>query len=225
MAGTYAAARIDEKDKTPPQGGPAIIPRTLRMKEEIKEGFDNDNKNVIIIDLMVHRLIKEIEFVNELEKYQKDLGRDVASFLAQNPKWERAIKALNLSPDTTLAPVLPGEERHLVTQEDLPDKAPALWTKDKQPGDTPPDFIQRHYGCWIGKGFARNDLRRLDPQLYRALYNWQRTNKLPEGLDLPTKSESIARTGSEEPPPETVEAMRLAWRLQKRRQSAHRHER
>lgn len=50
----------------------------------------------------------------------------------------------------------------------LPEKAPALWSERTTGRDVrPSDFIQEHYGKWIGKGLAREHLMRLD----RALYN------------------------------------------------------
>lgn len=84
-----------------------------------------------------------------------------------------------------------GEDRaaSLPARLPLPEEAPALWAKDKQKGDTPVTFIQRHYAPWLGKGLSRPDIRRLDPQLYMALANWLRGNPLPEGFDLPTKKQ------------------------------------
>ena len=75
----------------------------------------------------------------------------------------------------------------------LPDVAPAQWATDKQPGDTPPAFIQRHYEPWLGKGLARPDIKRLDTQLYVALANWLRNNDMPDDLDLPTLKEKNDR--------------------------------
>lgn len=90
----------------------------------------------------------------------------------------------------------------------LPERAPALWRKPKEtdpdfdpsddreckhPGDTPPDFIRRHYGPWLGNGLTRADIRRLDPPLYMALANWLRHNELPTDLDLPTLKEENDR--------------------------------
>ena len=68
----------------------------------------------------------------------------------------------------------------------LPEKVSALWAEAKEPDDTPPAFIQRHYAPWLGNGLTRADVRRLDPQLYMALANWLRKNDLPEGFELPT---------------------------------------
>lgn len=75
----------------------------------------------------------------------------------------------------------------------IPEKAPAFWKQDKQKGDTPVSFIQRHYGEWLGKGLSRPDVKRLDEPLYRALYSWLRSNDLPDGFDLPTAKEANDR--------------------------------
>jgi|GEM_PF-4733292 len=72
---------------------------------------------------------------------------------------------------------------------ELPSVAPALWTQDRLRSDTPPDFIKRHYEPWLGKGLARSDIRRLDPNLYESLANWLRKNQMPEDMDLPTLKE------------------------------------
>ncbi|MBV8979138.1 MAG: hypothetical protein JOZ13_17340 [Alphaproteobacteria bacterium] len=70
----------------------------------------------------------------------------------------------------------------------LPTKAPALWKNDKEKGDTPPNFIRRHYSPWI-PGLSRGELRKLDPDLYQALYNWLKRNEMPDDLDLPTRAQ------------------------------------
>lgn len=75
----------------------------------------------------------------------------------------------------------------------VPTTAPALWAKEKQSGDTPPDFIKRHYPNCLGHGLTRADIRRLDPQLYIALDNWHRHNDFPDDFDLPTLKESNDR--------------------------------
>lgn len=76
----------------------------------------------------------------------------------------------------------------------LPEKAPAFWAEAKQPGDTPPDFIKRHYGKWLrsdGLGLARADIGRLDLSLYTSLANFLRKNTLPDDCPLPKKSEVV----------------------------------
>lgn len=71
----------------------------------------------------------------------------------------------------------------------LPSHPPALWATDKHAGETPPDFIKRHYEPWIGRGLARPDIKRLDARLYVALNNWLRHNEIPSDLNLPTLKE------------------------------------
>lgn len=70
----------------------------------------------------------------------------------------------------------------------LPDQAPATWKADKQPGETPPDFIRRVYAPWLGHGLTRADIKRFDEPLYRSLYKWLSNprNEMPDDLDLPT---------------------------------------
>lgn len=104
-----------------------------------------------------------------------------------------------------------------VTRPTLPEKAPALWAEAKEPGDTPPTFIQRHYAPWLGKGLSRADVRHLDPQLYMALANWRRKNDLPEGFALPTKSEKLAAEAPSADSHEAAAVRRLAYRLDKAR--------
>ncbi|MBJ7319217.1 MAG: hypothetical protein JHC96_10495 [Brevundimonas sp.] len=74
-----------------------------------------------------------------------------------------------------------------------PETAPVFWAREKQVGDTPPDFIRRVYAPWLGKGLTRPDIKRLDPQLYVALSNWLRKNEMPNDLDLPTLKEANDR--------------------------------
>lgn len=102
-------------------------------------------------------------------------------------------------------------------RQPLPEKAPALWAQAKEPGDTPPTFIQRHYAPWLGKGLSRADVRHLDPQLYMALANWRRKNDLPEGFALPTKSEKLAAEAPSADSHEAAAVRRLAYRLDKAR--------
>lgn len=75
----------------------------------------------------------------------------------------------------------------------LPSSAPALWKAAKLPTDTPPQFIKRVYGEWLGKGLDRPTVRRLDPSLGQALDNWLRKNDMPPDVDLPKAKERNAR--------------------------------
>lgn len=78
----------------------------------------------------------------------------------------------------------------------LPERAPAIWKDDKLDGDSPPDFIKRHYGPWLrddGTGLTRPDIKRLDRTLYVAIANWLQKdgNAFPSDCPVPTKSEAI----------------------------------
>lgn len=76
----------------------------------------------------------------------------------------------------------------------VPDAPPALWKNGKLAGDTPPDFIKRHYGPWLNAdatGLTRPDIKRLDPSLYMALANWLRKNELPDDCPVPIKSQRL----------------------------------
>ncbi len=54
----------------------------------------------------------------------------------------------------------------------LPDTAITLWA-DAPRSESPVDFIRRIYGTYIERAaFTQADLKRLDPKLYRALFNW-----------------------------------------------------
>jgi hypothetical protein len=80
------------------------------------------------------------------------------------------------------------------SQPPLPETPPALWKESKEPGDTPPEFIRRHYGPWLNvdaTGLTRPDIKRLDPSLYMALANWLRKNELPDDCPVPIKSQRL----------------------------------
>jgi hypothetical protein len=83
----------------------------------------------------------------------------------------------DLSPNemTTLLAVLAG--RSFMNTPDagalLPSKAPELWSeRDLNMRENAPKFTTRVYAQWIGKGLARRDIARLDPDLYKALSVW-----------------------------------------------------
>lgn len=86
----------------------------------------------------------------------------------------------------------------------LPDKAPRLW-KDREKGETRPDFIQSTYGIWLGadvpedKQFSRGLYDALDPTGYKALTRWEdQGNELPAGFGLPERQSKTT--------PEEIEA-------------------
>jgi len=70
---------------------------------------------------------------------------------------------------------------------EFPNQAPALWSQDKQRGDTPVTFIKRTYEPWLSRGLQSADLRRLDPQLYNAYYTHLRRHP-DDSLQLPRRA-------------------------------------
>ena len=137
---------------------------------------------------------KEIVELEEFVEHQFTEGRDpIAQKLmeldARLPVAEGRQKASEIV--TELFPELLGTIAE--SSVTLPSMAPASWAKGKQPGDTPPEFIRRHYAPWLGKGLTRPDIKRLDPQLYVGLNNWLRNNEMPADVDLPTLKEKNDR--------------------------------
>lgn len=58
--------------------------------------------------------------------------------------------------------------------------------RDKSKKETPPDFILRVYSKWLGRGLLRSHIK-IDKNLYQALSNWLRKNKMPDFLPLPNE--------------------------------------
>ena len=78
-----------------------------------------------------------------------------------------------------------GEKHATDTAPPLPSKAPALWKqRTTGPEVPPPQFIEKHYSKWLGRGLTRSDLRKLDRPLYQAFASWIRRNpdKIPDRL-------------------------------------------
>ncbi|WP_033927323.1 hypothetical protein [Sphingomonas sp. 35-24ZXX] len=76
----------------------------------------------------------------------------------------------------------------------LPTEAPETYQGLRGP-ETPPEFVKRVYGPWLGQGLTRADIRKLDPKLSVAITNWlsRPGNAWPEDVDLPTKAEQNER--------------------------------
>ena len=71
-----------------------------------------------------------------------------------------------------------------------PETAPELWLERANKFESVFDFIERVYGRFLQRGLKKSDLRRLDPSLYKALFNWSRSHKGNPDLVLPTKKEA-----------------------------------
>lgn len=76
----------------------------------------------------------------------------------------------------------------------LPTKAPEAYQGLRGP-ETPPEFVQRVYGEWLGHGLTKAHIRKLDPKLAVAINNWlsRPGNEWPADVDLPTLKEQNDR--------------------------------
>jgi hypothetical protein len=71
---------------------------------------------------------------------------------------------------------------------ELPMQAPAKWSA-RHKEESPLSFLTRTYAAWLQRPgtICRADIRRLDPGLYRALYNCKISSKQLDEIGLPTK--------------------------------------
>lgn len=102
--------------------------------------------------------------------------------------------------------------------EDLPTKAPELWSeRDVTLRESPSEFVRRVYDRWLDKGLSKPLLRKLDMPLYQAFSVWSRRHPDDERPQLPSLSDVIdrrvAKLSSELPPDEL---RRLGLALQNR---------
>lgn len=84
-------------------------------------------------------------------------------------------------------------DRLFPSKPSLPTVAPELYADRQDRKENPVDFIKRVYGPYIGNGLDRPTLLHLDKQLYHGLNQWRIKHGLPEGLDLPTKSDLVTK--------------------------------
>lgn len=144
----------------------------------------NNSRNIIfgLLDILeksdnIHPLPPVEVRIKQLNDYVRSYGDDGLADLAASlfPEWTAAFLAVRNVPKSSVEP--------------LPSRAPEAYGGVRS-GESPPDFIKRVYGRWVGKGLTKTGLRQLDPGLYRALYNWLgRGNVLPDDLPLPTRQE------------------------------------
>lgn len=81
-----------------------------------------------------------------------------------------------------------------VAASTLPSEAPIKW-KDREPGETAPDFARRVYGPYgLANGIPKRVLRKLDAALVNELNTWARNgNEMPADIQLLTKGEENDR--------------------------------
>lgn len=79
----------------------------------------------------------------------------------------------------------------LVGAPDFSTNPPQKWRTRRNRRETPPEFIQREYQDWLGKGLVQAHIRQYDRDLYQALAGWQQRTgtKLGPEFGLPSKKE------------------------------------
>jgi hypothetical protein len=71
----------------------------------------------------------------------------------------------------------------------VPKTAPLLFKDRENVEEGPLSFTARVYSKWLWKGIVRSDIRRLDPQLYNALYNLDDPSDKLDRIGLRTKKQ------------------------------------
>jgi hypothetical protein len=71
----------------------------------------------------------------------------------------------------------------------VPKTAPRLFKDRENMEEDPLSFTARIYSKWLWKSIARSDIRRLDPQLYNALYNLDNPSDKLDQIGLRTKKQ------------------------------------
>jgi hypothetical protein len=124
---------------------------------------------------------RAVERTKRLAAHAKERGEDGLEELARLlfPNW-----------------FVPGdtEQKKTSASSALPSEPPERYQGLAGP-ETPPEFIQRVYGRWLGRGLTRAHIGKLDPKLSEAIYNWLSRPKdsWPPEIDLPTKAQQITR--------------------------------
>jgi hypothetical protein len=102
----------------------------------------------------------------------------------------------------------------------LPKKAPELW-KNRKSGETPPVFVERVYGPWLGEGLTRTFLHSADKPLYNALAKWAERHgnfgvELPKGKAETADWADRVLSGGKQENAELREARRRLRALERR---------
>lgn len=123
-----------------------------------------------------------VQRLERLTAYAREYGDAAAKDYARLifPEWE-------IPSSGQAAPI----EAHHTT---LPTEAPEIYQGLRGP-ETPPAFVKRVYGPWLGQGLDRAHIRHLDPTLSTAINNWlsRPGNEWPADVDLPTRGEQNRR--------------------------------
>lgn len=146
--------------------------KAANIIESLKRGFLGSGDRDSSLNSIVDRIDQLRDFALYSES-QEDI-RSLASSLF--PEWN-----------------IPEADRQTSLDISLPNEAPEFYQGLRGP-ETPPEFVNRVYGQWLGNGIDRAHIKKLDPKLYVAIDNWSRKNEWPSDVDLPTRGAQNQRT-------------------------------
>lgn len=147
-------------------------------------------------DLEDHYNVAKILSGLEIESDSQSLPAETA-----DPRWSRLEEFAKRTRGKGVAefgrrlfPELEGVVGAIREYPPLPQSAPETYGGLRGP-ETPPEFVKRVYGPWLGEGLTRAHMRKLDPTLYQAITNWlsRPGNEWPADVDLPTLKEQNDR--------------------------------
>jgi hypothetical protein len=95
-----------------------------------------------------------------------------------------------------------------------PKTAPSLWKDRVDRNENPIIFTKRIYSEWIGKNLSRADIKRLDKQLYAAIYNMENPSEKLGEIGLLTKRQvndlKLSKTGKLKRPTKTKKTSEMS---------------
>jgi hypothetical protein len=98
--------------------------------------------------------------------------------------------------------------------EEIPAIAPSLWKDRLDKSEDPISFTKRIYSKWIGKNLSRTDVKRLDKQLYAAIYNLDNPNDRLDQIGLLKKRQIndllLSKAGKLKRPPKLKRMFELS---------------
>lgn len=128
---------------------------------------------------------------SDFEQMVADALRAAGLPMSHAPDITRSLQKALAENNLVVAPVKDERPR---SDGALPTEAPETYQGLRGP-ETPPEFVKRVYGPWLGQGLTRAEIRKLDPKLAVAIMNWlsRPGNEWPADVDLPTKAEQNER--------------------------------
>lgn len=158
-------------------------PESVRVEHDRSKALRAIHKTFIVIENIFSGFIENPSTAITLDEALDELN----GFIARHPGQSISKELLlGFFPQLGLSSTTQDTARRAV----LPPEAPEKYQGLRGP-ETPPAFVQRVYGEWLGHGLTRAHIRKLDPKLYDAINNWlsRPGNEWPADVDLPTLKE------------------------------------